>query len=94
MLALASTTSLACTQSPKSISDTQAGLKDDGQLPTRGLQMPTGCIQHALLLVPGEKYGATQPDIEMLYPLARSETNDCVCRSAVPQSIPRLSQES
>jgi len=74
MLALTSTTSLACAQSPKSLSDAQVDSKHDEQLPKRGLQMPRMNTTRAL---PGEKYGATQPDIKMLYPPVRSVTNTC-----------------
>jgi len=63
MLARASTTSLACAQSPKPLADAQVDSKHDGQLPKRQLQMPRTNTTRAL---PGEKYGATQPDIKML----------------------------
>jgi len=72
MLARASTTSLACAQSHKPLSDARVGSKHDGQLPKRGLQMPGMNTTRSLL---GEKYGAALPDIKMLYPPVRSVTN-------------------
>jgi len=65
MLALASTISLACAQSPKSLSDAQVDSKHNGQLPKRGLQMPR--MMNKTRALPGEKYGATQPDIKIFF---------------------------
>jgi len=37
--------------------------------------------------LPGEKYGATQPNIRMLYPPARSVTNDCTRCTVNPKIL-------
>ena len=37
--------------------------------------------------LPGEKYGVTQPDIKMLYPLVRSVTNDCARHTIDPKTV-------
>ena len=74
MLVWASATSLACAQSPKSLSDGRPGSKPDGQLPKRGLQMPKMNTTRALL---GKNYDAAQPDMKMMYPPVRSVTKNC-----------------
>jgi len=87
MLTRASTTSLACTQSPKPLSDAQVHSKHDGQLPKRGLQMPRMDTTRAL---PRDKYSATYPDVKMLWTPARSVINDCACRTIIFKTAPRV----
>jgi len=58
-----------------------------GQRPKRGLQMPRMNTTCALL---GEKYGAAQPDIRMLYPPAHPVSNSCARRTVKLETVPRV----